>query len=107
MAASARRLALLEVSDASASPPVQQALEVVFAALRGGPPAARWALGRDEVVTLVAVEALRRLADRGVTAARIEAVRAALVAEREQLVGGGPLDLDGLGNRLGEAIARA
>jgi hypothetical protein len=55
----------------------------------------------------VAVEALRRLADRGVTAARIEAVRGALVAEREQLIGGGPLDLDGLGSRLGEAIARA
>jgi hypothetical protein len=105
--ASARRLALLEVSDTSASPPVQRALEVVFAALRGGPPAAQWALGRDEVVTLVAVEALRRLADRGVTAARIEAVRGALVAEREQLIGGGPLDLDGLGSRLGEAIARA
>jgi hypothetical protein len=107
VSASARRLALLEVGAGSAAPLVQLALDAVFSTLRGGPPAAQWALGRDEVVTLVAGEALRRLADRGVSVARIDAVRAALVAERERFVGGGPLDLEGLGTRLGEAIGRA
>ena len=107
VAAGGRRLALLDPAGAAGDPLMKHALDVVFATLRGGDPSARWVLGRDEVVVLVATAALDHLADEGVSVARVDAIRATLEAERAQLAAGGALDLEQIAERLGAAIAKA